>query len=339
MVSGDSQSNKIPWIEKYRPHNLNDLASHDDIKKTLQRFMSKGTLPHLLFHGPPGTGKTSTILACARELYEPQLFGQMTLELNASDDRGIDIVRGKILNFASSRIMYSTAKFKLIILDEADQMTNDAQSALRRIIEKYADNTRFCLITNYMNKIIPAIQSRCTRFRFGPLSEEQIIPRMDLIIAHEHVKITDDGRKAIYELSQGDMRRVVNLLQSTAMSYPNQEIDEAKVYQCCGYPLRSDIEKIMELLLNSNMRTAYSEISQLKIQKGLALQDIISQISILLVKLQMPELLKADLYTKLADIEYWLNNGGSEKIYLSTLISVFQDAREETSDSKMITLD
>lgn len=321
----------VPWIEKYRPHTLDDLASHSDIKNTLERFMKDASLPHLLFHGPPGTGKTSTILACARKLYEPQQFGQMVLELNASDDRGIDIVRGPILNFASSRGMYSTAKFKLVILDEADQMTNDAQSALRRIIEKYADNTRFCLITNYMNKIIPAIQSRCTRFRFGPLTAEQIIPRMELIIDNENINITQDGRKAIHELSNGDMRRVVNLLQSTSMSYSGEEIDENKVYQCCGHPLKSDVEEIIRLLLNSDIRTAYQEIQKIKIEKGLALQDILTEVSMLVGQITFPKLVKADIYIKLADIEYHLNSGGSEKIYLSAMIAAFHNSREEAA--------
>lgn len=319
----------VPWIEKYRPQTLHDLASHSDIKKTLEKFLKDETLPHLLFHGPPGTGKTSTILACARKLYEPQQFGQMVLELNASDDRGIDIVRNQVLNFASSKGMYSNVKFKLVILDEADQMTNDAQSALRRIIEKYQENTRFCLITNYMNKIIPAIQSRCTRFRFGPLSAEQIIPRMDLIIKNEDINITDDGRQAIHELSQGDMRRVVNLLQSTALSFPNEQINEVKVYQCCGHPLKSDINEITELLLNSDIKSAYHAIQKLKIDKGLALQDIITQVSMMVSRITFPQYIKADIYIKLADIEYHLNSGGSEKIYLSALIAAFQSAREE----------
>lgn len=319
----------VPWIEKYRPHKLEELASHSDIKSTLERFMKDGSLPHLLFHGPPGTGKTSTILACARKLYEPKQFGQMVLELNASDDRGIDIVRGPILNFASSKGMYSTAKFKLVILDEADQMTNDAQSALRRIIEKYTDNARFCLITNYMNKIIPAIQSRCTRFRFGPLSPEQILPRMDVIIKNESINITDDGRIAIHELCQGDMRRVVNLLQSTAMSYPGEQIDSNKVYQCCGHPLKSDIEKIVELLLNSDIKTANSEIQKIKIEKGLALQDILTQVSLFVSLISFPQHLKAEIYIRLADLEYHLNSGGSEKIYLSAMIAAFQMARDD----------
>lgn len=319
----------IPWIEKYRPQTLDDLASHADIKSTLEKFMSTGSLPHLLFHGPPGTGKTSTILACARKLYGPQQFGQMVLELNASDDRGIDIVRGQILNFASSKGMYADAKFKLVILDEAEQMTNEAQSALRRIIEKYADNTRFCLITNYMNKIIPAIQSRCTRFRFGPLTSEQILPRMDLIIRNENISITDDGRHAIHDLCQGDMRRVVNLLQSCSMSFHGETIDEVKVYQCCGHPLKSDIDKMVDYLLHMDIKTAYSEIQKLRIEKGLALQDIMTQVSRKISELPLTESVKMHIHIRMADIEYHLNSGGSEKIYLSAMISAFYCGRQK----------
>lgn len=328
-ISNREYDDHVPWIEKYRPQTLDDLASHSDIKSTLEKFMKDGSLPHLLFHGPPGTGKTSTILACARKLYQPQQFGQMVLELNASDDRGIDIVRGQILNFASSRGMYSNSKFKLVILDEAEQMTSDAQSALRRIIEKYADNARFCLITNYLNKIIPAIQSRCTRFRFGPLSAEQILPRMDLIIQKECINITDDGKRAIHELSQGDMRRVVNLLQSTSMSFPNEQIDEVKVYQCCGHPLKSDINQIMDLLLNSDIKTTYAEIQKLKIEKGLALQDIMTQVSSSVSATILPQAVKLHIHIRLADIEYHLNSGGSEKIYLSAMIGAFKRARDD----------
>lgn len=174
----------LPWVEKYRPKKLDDLISHEEIIKTINKFIDENQLPHLLLYGPPGTGKTSTILACARKLYTSAQFNSMVLEMNASDDRGIGIVRGQILSFASTGTMYRSG-FKLIILDEADAMTNDAQNALRRIIEKYTDNVRFCIICNYLGKIIPALQSRCTKFRFGPLSANQIVPRLDDIIKEE----------------------------------------------------------------------------------------------------------------------------------------------------------
>lgn len=156
----ENKKANLPWVEKYRPNALKELISHEDIIRTIRKFISQDKLPHLLFYGPPGTGKTSTILACAKEIYKTKEFNSMVLELNASDDRGIGVVRGQILSFASTRTIFNSG-YKLVILDEADSMTNDAQNALRRIIEKFTDNVRFCLICNYLSKIIPAIQSRC----------------------------------------------------------------------------------------------------------------------------------------------------------------------------------
>merc|ERR1739848_117288 len=200
-----------------------------DIIGTLRKFLHEDKLPHLLFYGPPGTGKTSTILACAKEIYKPKEFNSMVLELNASDDRGINVVRGQILNFASTRTIFNSG-FKLVILDEADSMTNDAQNALRRIIEKFTDNVRFCLICNYLSKIIPALQSRCTRFRFGPLQEEQILPRLEHVCQEETVNITEDGKKALITLAGGDMRKVLNVLQSCSMAF--DLVNEDNVYTC-----------------------------------------------------------------------------------------------------------
>ena len=181
------EKNNLPWVEKYRPKSLEDLISHKDIISTIQRFINEDKLPHLLFYGPPGTGKTSTILAVAKQLYAPQEFHSMVLELNASDDRGIGIVREQILGFSSTRTIFKS-KFKLVILDEADAMTKDAQNALRRIMEKYTENTRFCLICNYLTGIIDAIQSRCTRFRFGPLDMNQMKCRLGDVIQAEKCK-------------------------------------------------------------------------------------------------------------------------------------------------------
>ena len=153
----------LPWVEKYRPTNLDEVYGQTEIVTILHKFISENKLPHLLFYGPPGTGKTSTIVALAREIYGKN-YSNMVLELNASDDRGIDVVRNQIKEFASTRQIFSKG-FKLIILDEADAMTNAAQNALRRIIEKYTKNTRFCILANYSHKLTPALLSRCTRFR------------------------------------------------------------------------------------------------------------------------------------------------------------------------------
>lgn len=218
-----TKTRNLPWVEKYRPQTLNDLISHQDILSTIQKFISEDRLPHLLLYGPPGTGKTSTILACAKQLYKDKEFGSMVLELNASDDRGIDIVRGPILSFASTRTIFKKG-FKLVILDEADAMTQDAQNALRRVIEKFTENTRFCLICNYLSKIIPALQSRCTRFRFGPLTPELMVPRLEHVVGEENVDITEDGMKALITLSSGDMRRALNILQVCAPTWSTPQV-------------------------------------------------------------------------------------------------------------------
>ncbi|GMI10300.1 hypothetical protein TrRE_jg11793 [Triparma retinervis] len=154
----------LPWVEKYRPSSLTDLVAHEEIISVLTKLIESDKLPHLLLYGPPGTGKTSTIIAMAKKMYGEKKYKGMVLELNASDERGIDVVRNQIREFAGTRQLFSSGT-KLILLDECDAMTSDAQFALRRIIEKYSTSTRFCLICNYVSKIIPALQSRCTRFR------------------------------------------------------------------------------------------------------------------------------------------------------------------------------
>nr|XP_013866600.1 PREDICTED: replication factor C subunit 5 [Austrofundulus limnaeus] len=319
------KSRNLPWVEKYRPQKLDDLISHKDILSTIQRFISEDKLPHLLFYGPPGTGKTSTILACARQLYKDKEFNSMVLELNASDDRGIDVVRGPILSFASTRTIFKKG-FKLVILDEADAMTQDAQNALRRVIEKFTENTRFCLICNYLSKIIPALQSRCTRFRFGPLSPDQMIPRLEHVIQQEKVDITPDGMKAIVTLSSGDMRRSLNILQSTSMAYG--KVTEDTVYTCTGQPLRSDIANILDWCLNKDFNTAYKQILQLKTLKGLALHDILTEVHLLVHRVDFPSAIRMALLVKLADIEHRLASGTNERIQLSSMVAAFQAVRD-----------
>ncbi|KAJ7309635.1 hypothetical protein JRQ81_007690 [Phrynocephalus forsythii] len=265
------------------------------------KFISEDRLPHLLFYGPPGTGKTSTILACAKQLYKGKEFSSMVLELNASDDRGIEIVRGPILSFASTRTIFKCHGFKMVILDEADAMTQEAQNALRRVIEKFTENTRFCLICNYLSKIIPALQSRCTRFRFGPLTPDLMVPRLQYVIEKENVDITDDGMKALVTLSNGDMRRSLNILQSTNMAFG--KVTEETVYTCTGQPLKSDIANILDWMLNQDFTTAYRNIMELKTLKGLALHDILTEIHTFVHRVDFPSSIRIQLLIKLADVE------------------------------------
>jgi replication factor C subunit 3/5 len=326
----DNKTN-LPWVEKYRPSTLADLISHEEQIRTISKFIDENQLPHLLFYGPPGTGKTSTILACARRLYNHQQFNSMVLELNASDDRGIGIVRGPILNFASTRTIFSGG-FKLIILDEADAMTNDAQNALRRIIEKYTENVRFCIICNYLSKIIPAIQSRCTRFRFAPLNPEQILPRLNFVIDEEKIQdqVTEDGKKALMTLSGGDMRKVLNVLQSTWMAYKN--VTEDNVYTCVGHPLKKDITNIVNWLLNvESFKDIYDKIQQLKTLKGLALEDILTEIHLYVQRMELPPKVICSLLIKMAEIEERLAAGCIENPQVSSLVAAFVIARDQVT--------
>lgn len=326
MSTDADKTSRMPWVEKYRPAKLDDLISHDEIVSTINRFIERKQLPHLLFYGPPGTGKTSTILACAKQLYTPAQFKSMVLELNASDDRGINIVRGQILNFASTRTIFS-GTFKLIILDEADAMTNDAQNALRRIIEKYTENVRFCVICNYLSKIIPAVQSRCTRFRFAPLSPEQILPRLDKIIEAEKLSVTADGKQALMTLSKGDMRKVLNVLQSTSMAFDT--VNEDNVYTCVGHPLRKDIERILETLMSTeSFEKAFDEIQKVKNAKGLALEDILTELHLFVMRIELPMSVMNKLIIKMADIEERLAKGCTEGTQTTALIASFFICRE-----------
>ncbi|XP_026477035.1 replication factor C subunit 5-like [Ctenocephalides felis] len=327
MTLGKLPSSNLPWVEKYRPAKLDDLVSHEEIIKTINKFIDADQLPHLLFYGPPGTGKTSTILACAKRLYTPAQLNSMVLELNASDDRGIGIVRGQILSFASTRTIFKGG-FKLIILDEADAMTNDAQNALRRIVEKYTENVRFCIICNYLSKIIPALQSRCTRFRFAPLDKNQIVPRLNQIAELEKVNMTDDGREALLTLSGGDMRKVLNILQSTSMAF--DVVNEENVYTCVGHPIPNDISHIVRWLLNEkHFKETYNNIQEIKSAKGLALNDILTEIHRFIKRVELPNQVLGEILIDLSEIEMRLEMGASENVQLSALISTFMVARNK----------
>ncbi|KUI66811.1 Replication factor C subunit 2 [Cytospora mali] len=214
-----------PWVEKYRPKNLNDVTAQDHTITVLQRTLQASNLPHMLFYGPPGTGKTSTILALAKEIYGPEFMKQRVLELNASDERGISIVREKVKDFARMQLTnpppgykerYPCPPFKIIILDEADSMTQDAQSALRRTMETYSKITRFCLICNYVTRIIDPLASRCSKFRFKSLDQGNSKRRLEEIAEKEGVQLEGGAADALIKCSEGDLRKAITYLQSAA---------------------------------------------------------------------------------------------------------------------------
>ncbi|EYC21881.1 hypothetical protein Y032_0018g3581 [Ancylostoma ceylanicum] len=320
----------LPWVEKYRPENLSEMISHEEIIKTLTRFIKNDKLPHLLFYGPPGTGKTSAILAVVNTMYTPKQRKSMVLELNASDDRGIGVVRDEIITFAQTKSLHidkgSSTDLKFVILDEADAMTKDAQNALRRVIEKYTANVRFCIICNYLSSIIPAIQSRCTRFRFAPLSLDHIVPKLDYVIEQEKLTVTDSGKEALLKLSCGDMRRVLNILQSASMAFP--KIDETSVYQCVGQPTPKHIEKILQTLMNDTFSSACRKLQQDCGGEGYALVDIISRLHDIIFQLDLPSNVVTCLISALADTEQRLSVGASDKIQIGGIVAAFIRARK-----------
>jgi replication factor C subunit 3/5 len=252
-------------------------------------------------------------------------YKSMTLELNASDARGIDVVRNEIKEFAGTKQLFNKG-VKLIILDEADAMTSDAQFALRRIIEKYTKNARFCLICNYVSKIIPALQSRCTRFRFAPLKREHIQGRLEEIAAKENCNTTPDGVDAILRLSGGDMRRVLNLLQSTAMS--SNVVDETSVYLTSGAPLPTDIDRILNLLMNATFRKAAVETIEICTTKGYALADVLQELTARLTCIEMDSVPLAMLLDGMSNVEHRLAFGTDEKLQIASLVGVFVKTRQ-----------
>lgn len=255
----------------------------------------------------------------------PAAYKSMTLELNASDARGIDVVRNEIKEFAGTKQLFSQGT-KLIVLDEADAMTSDAQFALRRIIEKYTKNVRFCLICNYVSKIIPALQSRCTRFRFAPLKREHIKGRLEAISEAEKCNITPDGINAILELSNGDMRRVLNLLQATSMS--STVVDEASVYLTSGAPLPKDIDQILHWLLNSTFQSATMDIAALCKTKGYALADVLTDLTVKMALMEMDSGPLAMIIDGMSDVEHRLAFGTDERLQIASLVGVFVKTRQ-----------
>ncbi|KAL5490434.1 RFC2 [Sanghuangporus weigelae] len=237
-----------PWVEKYRPKTIDDVSSQEHIVAVLQKTLTSTNLPHMLFYGPPGTGKTSTILALARQLFGPDNFKNRVLELNASDERGIAIVREKIKNFARqtprAQIVASDGKaypcppYKIIILDEADSMTHDAQSALRRIMETYARITRFCLVCNYVTRIIEPLASRCSKFRFRPLDTSATAQRIRHITEAEKVRVTPEVVDTLISVSGGDLRRSITYLQSasrlSSSTDPPTEVTPRDIQEIAG---------------------------------------------------------------------------------------------------------
>jgi replication factor C subunit 3/5 len=320
----------LPWVEKYRPSDLNSIISHEDILNTLKNLINNNKLPHLIFYGPPGTGKTTTILACAKKIYGEN-YKSIILELNGSDERGISVVREHIKEFSNTQIMLSQimnieCKYKLVILDEADSMTIDAQFALRRVIENCSNNTRFCIICNYLTKIIPGIQSRCAVLKFSPIQFDDHNKYINNIINLENINISDDCINNIIKISEGDMRKSINILQSLFLINSTNIIITKDLYKMIGYlePEKS-LEMMNYLFEKKSLNEIYTTILKFKEEYNLSINDILKELSQFLLKntnLSTSKLI--EIFDKLAQIEVYLTNNVNQDIQLCAIISALK---------------
>lgn len=327
MNRGENVEN-LPWVEKYRPERLSDVYGQNETVQTIRKFAEGGRIPHLLFYGPPGSGKTSTVVALAREIYGKN-YRNMVLELNASDERGIDVVREQIKNFASTRQIFSSG-FKLIILDEADAMTNVAQNALRRVIEKYTKNTRFCILANYSHKLNPALLSRCTRFRFSPLSADAVRERVTEVVKKENLNIGPDALASLVKLSCGDMRKALNVLQACAagLEKPGMEIEEDMIYECVGAPRPKSLELVLSAIVKNDWSDAYATMEKVRRAEGLALIDLVAGFVDILDNFELKQETRGQMMAALAEIEYGISKGGNDKIQSTAVIGCIKSALE-----------
>ncbi|MCD5409343.1 MAG: replication factor C small subunit [Methanocellales archaeon] len=311
---------EVIWIEKYRPKVLKDVLGQDVIIERLQSYVKSGSLPHLLFSGPPGVGKTASAIAIAREMFG-EAWGSNFTELNASDERGIDVIRNKIKNFARTASL-GEAAFKIIFLDEADALTHDAQSALRRTMERYTSTCRFILSCNYSSKIIEPIQSRCAVYRFKPISSEAVEKCIRQIAKEEGLQLTDDGIEAIKYVTRGDMRKAINSLQSAAVM--GKKIDADTIYQITATACPGEMNELIESSLKGDFMGARDKLDALLIDQGMAGEDVIYQIHRAIMDFgDISDNLRVQLLDKIGEIDFRLTEGANERIQLEALIAHF----------------
>ncbi len=304
----------MPWTEKYRPKKLKEMVGQEAITERLEAYVKEKSLPHLLFAGPAGCGKTTAAISIANEL-----FGDTShdfLELNASDERGIDVVRGKIKDFARTRSMHGD--FKIIFLDEADSLTPEAQNALRRTMENYSSVTRFILSCNYSSKLIEPIQSRCALFRFRRISKEAIKKRLENILKQEKISSTDEGLNSILYVAEGDMRRAINLLQSAAAL---GKVDEKSVYSIASRARPEDVQNLLQLALQGKFLDARNLLDKLLMTYGMSGEDILLQMNREAMNLDIADEKKVKIIDLVGEANFTLVEGANERIQLEALLA------------------
>jgi replication factor C small subunit len=305
------------WVEKYRPQKLGDVVGQEEVVSRLQSYVKSGNMPHLLFAGPAGTGKTTSSIALAREMYGEE-WRQNFQELNASDERGIDVVRGKIKEFARTAPM-GGAPFKVIFLDEADALTNDAQAALRRTMERYAATARFILSCNYSSRIIEPIQSRCAVFRFRPLKPEDITKMVRKIAKEEKLEVSKDGLEALLYVAQGDLRRAVNTLQVSGSL--GKTVDEDTIYKVTATARPEDVKAMLETALKGDFLKAREALDRMLITYGLSGEDVLQQVHRAVFDLAVPDAIKVELIDRVGEADFRLVEGANERIQIEALLA------------------
>ena len=311
----------LPWVEKYRPKKLSEVVGQKEITERLEAAVKNKNLPNLLFSGPAGVGKTSTAVSLSNEIFG-EGFDRNFLELNASSDRGIDVIRHTIKDFA--RTLAFDAGFKIIFLDEADALTTDAQQALRRTMEKYTKTSRFILSVNYSSRIIEPIQSRCVVFRFKPLHSKEIESRLESIAKAEGIKIEEKAMQAIIYVAQGDLRKAVNILQ--AASAMDKTIKEKTIFDVSSRAHPTEIKELIRLSLAQKFLEARKQLDTLLYEHGMSGEDIMLQIYRELIDFPEKEMeakTKIDLLDTLGEYNFRLVQGANERIQLEALIAQF----------------
>ena len=310
------------WTEKYRPKNLDDMVNQREIVERLKSFVKSRNVPHCIFAGPPGTGKTTAALCLARDLYR-EAYREHLMELNASDERGIDVVRETVKTFARVKSI-GEIPFKIMILDEADNMTSDAQQALRRTMERYTETCRFIMCANYSGKIIEPIQSRCAPFRFTYLPREEHDHYLKEIATKEKVKLAPEGLEAIFEVCGGDLRKAINTLQSAASL--GKPVDSKVVYSVTGKANPADVQKMLKVAMDGDFVEARKQLREMIQKYGLAGSDIIRQIHTEIFRGDVPEKWKIKLADIVGEVDYRLVEGADEEVQLSALLAKLVEA-------------
>lgn len=307
------------WTEKYRPQDFDEVVGQDEIVARLKEMTKSKNIPHLLFAGPPGTGKTTLALIIAKKLFRDR-WKENLLELNASDERGIDTIRTKVKDFARTKPI-GDVPFKIILLDEADALTRDAQQALRRTMENFTSTARFILSCNYSSKIIEPIQSRCAIFRFKPLSKEAIKKYLTRIAEAEKLKLSDGALEALYEVSEGDARRAVNILQACASL--SSKIDEDTVYEVAGYAKPKEILEVLKLSLDGKFEEAKKNMISTMIKYGISGIDAVKMIQRNVMSLNLPDEIKIKLLETIGEYEFRIVEGADEFLQIEALLAQF----------------